>query len=118
LDGLRILREEDTDSGREIGVMHCGKRLKYSKKETVAGKEEKHTELEEHDPCMVLQITLYRERKRKERDPQYSPLEEGIPSEIRICVEPTILCASMRIEVGTKTCSRKIIMSGGIQSNK
>jgi hypothetical protein len=27
-------REEDTDSDGEIGVLHCGKRFRYSKKET------------------------------------------------------------------------------------
>jgi hypothetical protein len=41
-NGLRMPREEDTDSDRDIGVLHCGKRFRYSKKETVAEREEKH----------------------------------------------------------------------------
>jgi hypothetical protein len=89
--GLRMLRE-DTDSDGEIGVLCCGKRFRYNKKETVAGKGEKHREFEESDPCAELQITPYGERKRKERDPQYYPTEEGSPSQIRICVEPMTPC--------------------------
>jgi hypothetical protein len=58
-------REVDTESDKEIEVLHCGKRFRYSKKETVAGKEEHHREFKESDLYVVLQITLYRERKRK-----------------------------------------------------
>jgi hypothetical protein len=113
---MRMSRE-DTDSYGEIGVLHCGKRFRYNKKEIVAGKGEKHREFEESDHCTKLQITPYRERKRKERDPQYHPTEEGIPSQIRICVEPMTPCASLRIEAGTETCSREIVISGGSQRN-
>jgi hypothetical protein len=72
------MSREDIDSDREIGVLHCGKRFRYNKKETVAGKGEKHREFKGSDPCAELQITPYKERKRKERDPQYYPIEEGI----------------------------------------
>jgi len=91
--------------------------LRYIKKEIVAGKGEQCREFKESDPCAELQITPYRERKRKERDPQYHPTEEGIPSHIRICVKPTTLCVSLRIEVGTKTCSRVIVICVGSQIN-
>jgi hypothetical protein len=39
------------------------------------GKGEKHREFKESDPYAELPITPYRERKRKERDPQYYPAE-------------------------------------------
>jgi hypothetical protein len=63
MDGLRMLKEEDTDSNRDIGVLHCGKFFRYSKKETVAEREEKHRVFEKRDPYVVLQITPYREIK-------------------------------------------------------
>jgi hypothetical protein len=47
-------REEDTVSEEDIGVLHCGKMFRYSKRETVVGKEEKHKELGESDPCVVF----------------------------------------------------------------
>jgi hypothetical protein len=72
---------------------------------------------EKRDPCVVLQITPYRERKEKEKDPQCSPTEEGSPSQIRICVKPTTLCASPRSEEETGTLSREIVVSGGSQNN-
>jgi len=56
VDGLRRSRE-DTDSNGDIGVLHYGKRFRYSKKETMAGKGEQHRELVESDPCMELKIT-------------------------------------------------------------
>jgi hypothetical protein len=37
-----MLREEDIDLEKEIGVLCYGKRFRYSKKETVAEREEKH----------------------------------------------------------------------------
>jgi hypothetical protein len=46
-------------------------------------------------------------------DPQYYPVEEGTPSQIEIYIKPTTPCASLRIEVGTETCSRVIVVSGG-----
>jgi hypothetical protein len=58
---------------RDIGVIHCGKRFRYSKKETVDEREDKHREFEKRDPNVVLHITFYRERKEKERDPKYNP---------------------------------------------
>jgi hypothetical protein len=39
----------------------------------VAEREENHIVSEESDACVVLQITSYREKKEKEKDPQYSP---------------------------------------------
>jgi len=62
-------REEDSDSNREIGVFHYGKRFRYSKKEIVVGREGKHNIFEKIDPCAVLQITPYKERKEKEKYP-------------------------------------------------
>lgn len=67
---MRMSRE-DIDSEGDIGVFHCGKRFRYSRKETVAGKEEQQRKFEESNLCAVLQITLYGERKRKERDHWY-----------------------------------------------
>jgi hypothetical protein len=106
-------REEDTDSDREIGVLHCGKRFRYSKKEYVGEREEQHKVFEKRDPCTILQITPYKERKEKEEDPQYSPIEEGIPSHIGTCVKPTTLCVSPRSEVETRNLLREIVVSGG-----
>jgi hypothetical protein len=69
MDVLRMPREEYSDSDEEIGVFCSGKRFRYSKKETMAKREEKHNVFEKRDPCIVLHITLYRERKEKEKDP-------------------------------------------------
>jgi len=33
-------REEYSDSDEELGVMHCGKRIRYNKKETISEREE------------------------------------------------------------------------------
>jgi hypothetical protein len=57
------------------------------------GKEYQHNEFEESDPYVVLHITPYKERKRKQRDPHYYLVEEGSTSQIKICVEPTTPCA-------------------------
>jgi hypothetical protein len=89
-----MLREHDIDTDKDIGVLHCGKRFRYYREETVVGKEDKHITFKESDPCTVLQITPYGERKRKERDPRYHLAEEVSPSQIRIYVEPTTLCVS------------------------
>ena len=53
-------REEDTHSDKEIGVLRRGKRFRYSKKETVAEREEKHRVFEKRNPYAVLQIKPYR----------------------------------------------------------
>jgi hypothetical protein len=53
----------------------------------------------------------------KEKDPYYSPTEEGIPSQIRICIEPMTPCASRRSKEETRTVLRSIIVSGGIHNN-
>jgi hypothetical protein len=47
-------REEDIDADGEVGVLCCGKFLRYSKKDIVDRKEEKHKYFEESDPCTVL----------------------------------------------------------------
>jgi len=65
MDGLRMPREEDNESDRDIGVLHYWKRFRYSKKETMDKREEKHTVFEKRDPYIVLEITPYRERKEK-----------------------------------------------------
>jgi hypothetical protein len=116
-DGPRMPREEEIDSYGEIGVLYCGKRFRYSKKENVAEREDKHRVFEKRDPCVVFQITPYGERKEKEKDPQCGPTEEGSPSHIRIYVEPTTSCASLRSEVETETLSREIVVSGGSQNS-
>jgi hypothetical protein len=103
---MRMLREENSESKGYIGVFHCGKSFRYSKKETVVEREEKKIVLEKRDPCVVLHITPYRERKEKEKDPQYSLVEEGIPYHIKIYVEPMTLCVSPRFEAETITLSR------------
>jgi hypothetical protein len=112
-----MAREEGIDSDEDIGVLQCGKRFRYSKKETVVGKEEKHKEFKESDPYDVLHITPYKERKRKERDPLYCLAEEGSPSEIRICIEPTTPCASLRSEAGIESSLTIVVVSGGSQRN-
>jgi len=65
MDGLRILREEDNESDRDIVVLRHGKRFRYSEKETMDEREEHHRVFEKIYPCVVLQITLYKERKEK-----------------------------------------------------
>jgi hypothetical protein len=65
----------------------------------------------------VLQITPYKERKEKEKDPECSLVEEGIPSQIGICIEPTTLCVSLRSKAGTWTLLRDIVVSGGSRKN-
>jgi hypothetical protein len=58
-------REEYINSDVDIRVFHCGKMFRYSNKESMVGKGEKHGEIEESDPCVVHHITPYEERKRK-----------------------------------------------------
>jgi len=112
-----MLREKETESHEEIRVLHYGKRFRYSKKEIVDEREEQHRVFEKSEPYAILHIKLYKERKYKEKDPQYSLVEEGISSQIIICVKPTTLCASPRYESETKTLSTKIIVSGGSENN-
>jgi hypothetical protein len=69
MDGLRMSREEETNSNKETRVLHYKKRLRYIKKEIVVGREAKHKVFEKRDPNVVLHITPYRERKEKEKDP-------------------------------------------------
>jgi hypothetical protein len=45
---------EYIDSDKDIGVLRCGKRFRYSKKDIMDGKGEKHREFEKSDPCVVL----------------------------------------------------------------
>jgi hypothetical protein len=59
-NGTRMLREEDIDLDGDIGLFHCRKSFRYSKRETMAGKEDHHREFEEIYPYEVLYITLYR----------------------------------------------------------
>jgi hypothetical protein len=58
----------------------------------------------------------YKERKRKEGGPQYYPVE-GSPSQIRICIETTTLCASLRIQSRIEAFSREIVITRGSQIN-
>jgi hypothetical protein len=111
------MSRDDTESDEDIGVFFCGERFRYSRKEIVAGKGEQHREFEDNDPCTVLHITLYRERKMKEKDPRYYPVEEESPSQIKIYVESMTPGASLGIELGTDIYSREIVISGGSQSN-
>jgi hypothetical protein len=90
--------------------------FRYNKKETMAEREEKQIVFEKRDPFTLLQITLYRERKEKEKDPQYSPKEEGSPSHIVIYVKPATPCGSPRFEVETESFSRAIVVCGGSQN--
>jgi hypothetical protein len=98
--------EGDIYFDEDIGVLHYGKMFIYSEKETFAGKGQHQRGFEESDPYVVLYITPYDERKRKEKYPHYCPLEEGILSHIGISVEPMTPCASLRIESGIEACSR------------
>jgi hypothetical protein len=56
MDGLRMSREEECVTEEEIGVLRSGKIFWYSRKRTVAEREEKHSEVEERDTGVVLQI--------------------------------------------------------------
>jgi hypothetical protein len=60
-----MLREDDTNSNGDIGVLHYRKSFRYSKRETMDRKEYHHREFEESYPCALLHITSYGERKRK-----------------------------------------------------
>jgi hypothetical protein len=96
-----MMREEEGAKKEDIGVLCSGKRFRYSRKRTVAEREEKHSEVEERDTSVILQIegTLHIEEKEKYR--QLSLVENDTlhPTQDRPCVEPTTLCASPRIEV-------------------
>jgi len=65
---LRMLREEDSESCKEIEVLCSGQKFRYSKKEIVAEREEHHNVFEKRDPCVVTQITPYKKRKERERE--------------------------------------------------
>jgi hypothetical protein len=70
----------------------------------VADREEQHSEFEERDTGVILQIILCTEG-------QLSPVEED-PTQARLCVEPTTPCASPRSE---ETLS--IVVSKGSKDN-
>jgi hypothetical protein len=67
IDGLNMLREEDIDSDKDIGVFLYGKSFKYSKKDIVTKREEKHKVFEKRDPCVTLISHHTRKGKRKKR---------------------------------------------------
>jgi hypothetical protein len=73
------------------------RRRLWIRKETLDKKGEKYREFEGSDLWVELQITSCKERKRKERDPQYYPTYEGSTYYIETCIEPTTPCASLRI---------------------
>jgi hypothetical protein len=89
----------------EIGVLHSGKIFWYSRKRIVADREEKHSEVEERDTDVVLQIKEYHAHRGKgKKDHQLSPTEGDplhpiSPTQARLCVEPMTPCASLRSEV-------------------
>jgi hypothetical protein len=56
MDGMRMLREEECATDRDIGVLRSGKRFRHSKKRIVAEREGKHSEIEERDIGLILQI--------------------------------------------------------------
>jgi hypothetical protein len=58
-------REEDSVLDRETGLLRCGKRFRYINKEIVDEREEQQRLFEKRDPCVVFQITPYKERKEK-----------------------------------------------------
>jgi len=66
---MRMLRKEESELERDIRVLCCGKRFRYSKKETVVEREKQHRVFEKRYPCIILHITPYKERKRKKRYP-------------------------------------------------
>jgi len=57
MNGLRIMREDETESNKYVGVFHHGKRFIYSNKETVDEREEKNILFWKRDPFTVLHIT-------------------------------------------------------------
>jgi hypothetical protein len=71
MDELRMSREEDIESNENIGVLHYGKRFRYSKKETMAKREEHHIVFEKRDPlCSILDHIV----QRKEREIKISSI--------------------------------------------
>jgi hypothetical protein len=60
-------REGENDSYGDIGVLHYGKRFRYSKKDIVVEREEKHGVFEKRDPCTVFHITLYGGMKERQK---------------------------------------------------
>jgi hypothetical protein len=112
---LGLLHRERKPVHQTKRLEYCvvGKRFRYSKEKIVAEREEQHSVFEKRDPYGVLQIAPYKERKEKEKDPQCILVEEGSQSQIGICVEPMTPCVSPRSEVGTRTLSRTIVVSGG-----
>jgi hypothetical protein len=56
MDGMRMSREEECVMNKEIGVLRSGKRFRPNKKRIVAEREGKHSENEERDTGVILQI--------------------------------------------------------------
>jgi hypothetical protein len=53
---MMMLREEEGATKEEIGVLCSGKRFRLNKKRIVVDREEKHSEFEERDTGVILQI--------------------------------------------------------------
>jgi hypothetical protein len=97
---MRMSREEECVIEEEIGVLHSGKIFWYSRKRIVVDREEKHSEVEERDTGVVLQIEGIPCTEEKEKYCQLSPTEGDPlhPTQARLCVEPMTPCASPRSE--------------------
>jgi hypothetical protein len=79
----------------------------------VVDREEKHSEVEERDIGIVLQIKVIPCTEEKEKYHHLSLVEEYPlhPTQVRLCVEPTTPCASLRTKVIFEALS--IIVSEG-----
>jgi hypothetical protein len=121
MDGLRMERKEECVTEEEIGVLHCGKQFRYSRKMMVVDREEQYSEVEERDTGIVLYIEGIPCIEEKENDKQLSPTEgyPAHPTRARIYIEPTTPCASLRTEVRYETLSlegRKVNSKGSQSS--
>jgi hypothetical protein len=72
MDGMRMLREEECVMNEEIGVLCSGKRFRPNKKRIVAEREGKHSEIEERDTGVILQIEGICAHRRKYMSTQSS----------------------------------------------
>jgi hypothetical protein len=93
--------------------LRSGKIFWYSRKRNVAEREEKHNEVEERDTSVILQIIGIPFIEEKEKYRQLSSIEEDPlhPTQARLCIEPTTLCASPRTEVRSEIPS--LVVSEG-----
>jgi hypothetical protein len=65
MDGMRMPREEECETYEEIGVFCNGKIFRDSRKRTMAEREGKHSDIEERDTGVILQIKEILQKEKK-----------------------------------------------------